>query len=110
MFKKGQSVKVKPETLDYGQKKHDLGGWEGRIMEVEFAKAGVFVEVQWDSITLAAMPFEFIEASVEDDVEYENYILLEKDLLRSIPRDTEADVHRAQAEINSNFFEPEEGW
>jgi hypothetical protein len=107
MYKKGESVSVKAETLDYGQKKFDLGGWEGRVIDIEFSKAGIFVEVQWDSITLAAMPFEFIEASVEDDVEYENYILLEKDLLRSSPRDTEADVHRAQAEINHKFFEPE---
>jgi hypothetical protein len=105
MLKKGQSVKVKPGTLDYESEKYDISGWQGRVMDIDKNEDGSFIEVQWDSITLLAIPFEYIEESVEEDLEYENYILGEEDLIACEPRDTEADVHRAQAQINNDYFE-----
>ena len=105
MFKKGESVKVKPNTMDYEYGKYDLSDWQGRVIDIEKDSAGVYVEVQWDSITLKNIPFEFIADSVEEDLEYEHYILLETDLIACVPRDTEADVHSAQAQINNEYFE-----
>ncbi len=108
MLKKGQSVKVKPNTLDYESERYDISGWQGRVMDIDKNEDGTFIEVQWDSITLLAIPFEYIEESVEEDLEYENYILGEEDLIVCEPRDTEADVHRAQAQINNDYFEMED--
>lgn len=108
MIKKGVTVKVNEGVFDYADKSLDLSNWQGYVVEVHQDKKGVFVEVQWDSITLSQMPFEFIERCVEDDVEYETYILFEKDVMLTAARDTEADIHRALAEIDKKYFESEE--
>jgi hypothetical protein len=109
MIKKGQSVKVKAGKKDYTTEQYDISGWQGRVIDIEQDAEGVYIEVQWDSITLLNMPFEFIEESVIDDLEYEHYILLEQDLIVCEARDTEGEVHSAQAKINSQYFEVDEG-
>lgn len=109
MFKKGQSVRVKANTQDYNNPNFQISGWQGRIVDIDKEGNDTFIEVQWDSITLLAMPDEYVEESINEDLEYENYVLDSNDLELCMPRDTEADVHSAQAEIDKRYFE-EDNW
>lgn len=108
MIKKGVSVKVKEGVFDYANQNQEMSNWQGYVLDVFQDKKGNFVEVQWDSITLSQMPFEFIERCVEDDVEYDSYIMFEKDVMLCPSRDSEADIHKALTEIDKKYFESEE--
>ena len=105
ILKKGISVQTRAGMKDYETGKFDMNGWQGRIVDFHEDAEGTFVEVQWDSITLLAMPDEYIEESINEDLDYENFVLDPKDLVECEPRDEEKDVHRAQAEIDSRYFD-----
>jgi hypothetical protein len=107
MIKKGQSVKVKPNMKDYENANFDISGWQGRVVDIHDDPAGVFVEIQLDSITLRNLPEEYIEESINEDLDYENYIASADDLIVCEPRDTEADVHKAQEELTNEYFDME---
>ena len=67
MLKINDSVKVKPGIKDPDNEMFDIGGWQGRITEIESSKGeDAIVTIAWDSITLLAMTREFIEESVRD--------------------------------------------
>jgi hypothetical protein len=104
-FKKGQSVVVNPNVKDYVNADYTIGGWQGRIIDIHEDKEGVFIEVQWDSITLRNMPEEYLEESVNEDLEYESYVLDPNDIQVCEPRDEESDVHKAVSEIEKTYFE-----
>jgi hypothetical protein len=108
MIKKGDYVKVKEGVSDYAHKHIDLSNWQGYVLDIHKDNKGLFIEVQWDSLTLNQMPFDFIERCIADDVEFDSYILLENDVVRSIARDTEANIHKALIEIDKKYFESEE--
>src|SRR5258708_12567681 len=59
----GDCVVVKPGVTD-PDTESEIGGWQGRISAVsaEEAEGGpVVVSIEWDSLTLAAMPAELID-------------------------------------------------
>src|SRR5258707_10127028 len=64
----GDCVVVKPGVTD-PDTGSEIGGWQGRISAVsaEEAEGGpVLVSIEWDSLTLAAMPAELIEYRSEE--------------------------------------------
>ena len=64
-FKIGDSVMVKKGGIDpdYG---NDIGGWQGRICEIDDNTKKPLVSIEWDSITLKNMPHQLIEKSEKD--------------------------------------------
>ena len=105
VFKKGQSVKTRADMKDYETGKFEMGNWQGRVVDFHSDEEGTFVEVQWDSVTLQNMPDEYIEESINEDLDYENFVLDPNDLELCEPRDEEKDVHRVQAEVDSRYFD-----
>lgn len=91
-MKKGQSIIVKPGILDPDWNLFDIGGWQGRIIEVAPDKQKGLFEIAWDSITLKQMPEKFIENSIEEECEYSIMTLAKEDIGLTEPRDSENDV------------------
>jgi hypothetical protein len=59
-FKVGDSVKVKDAIMCPDDDSVCIGGWQGRISEIE--DDGI-VEISWDSITLRQLPDDYIRQS-----------------------------------------------
>lgn len=97
-FKIGDAVVVKAgvEDPDLGA---DLGGWQGRISELEDDQ----VCIDWDSITLRAMDASMITQCEQEGLDWSQMYLstLEIDLAK--PRDTKKDVENAIDEIGDQF-------
>lgn len=91
-LKRGDSVAVKPGTLD-PDLGVDIGGWQGRVVEVEED----MVLIEWDSITLNQMPASVVEQCEEQGLDWRSIRLYtrevktarSKDLLLAYPRERE---------------------
>jgi hypothetical protein len=93
MFKVGDSVTVKPGVQDYDFDV-EIGGWQGRIVEIEPGEEEEKLLVHWDSITLRQMPDAMIEACEEEGLGWTTYYIEASNVEPARPRDTEEDVDR----------------
>lgn len=75
----------------------DMSGWQGRITDVDDDHN--ILTVEWDSITLRALPPRYIEQSEENGYSWEQYFLSPTDVTQAPIRDTEADVAAAIVEL-----------
>lgn len=75
----------------------DMSGWQGRISDVD--EEHNLLTVEWDSITLRALPPTYIEQSEENGYSWDQYFLLSTDVIPATARDTEADVAAAIVEL-----------
>ena len=69
-LKIGDCIVVKPgvKDPDYGI---DIGGWQGRITEIESYQPGqVTIMFQWDSLSLKRMPASAIRRSEEKGLDW----------------------------------------
>ncbi len=96
----GDSVRFKPGTKDEDFDV-DIGGWQGRV--VRFEREQDTVMVAFDSITLLAMPGEYIETSEEEGLDWSEYGADPDELEVVRPRDTPADVEAAIAELSARY-------
>lgn len=96
-FKTGDSVVVKPGTVDpdFGI---EIGGWQGRVVEAPGDKDMVLI--RWDSITLRNMPDSIVEQCEEQGLSWTEMILSGQEVELASPRDTEADVARVVSELS----------
>jgi hypothetical protein len=86
-FKIGDSVKVKPNTVDPDYDE-DISGWVGRIAEIEDET----ILIEWDSLTLTNMTAETIRQCDEDDLDWSVMNLYPPDIELTDARDTPAEV------------------
>lgn len=80
----------------------EMGGWQGRITEVD--EKNNIITVDWDSITLRALPPDYIEASEEEGLRWNQYFLFPMDVEPAPARDTEADVEAAFKELQHHYM------
>jgi hypothetical protein len=86
-------IVVKPGVKDpnYG---FDIGGWQGRITEIETYQPGqVTIMFQWDSLSLKRMPASAIRRSEENGLDWTTMGLYPEEVEKAEPRDTQADVN-----------------
>ncbi|MFZ2630879.1 MAG: calcium-binding protein [Desulfosalsimonadaceae bacterium] len=95
-FKVGASVIVKPDTQD-PDLEIDIGGWVGRILEIEEET----INIQWDSITLSAMPGSIIIECEQKGLDWTTISLYPTELEQTKTRDTISDVKNAVEHIQS---------
>ncbi len=99
-FKIGDSVKVKPGTLDPDTEAFSIGGWQGRIIGIMRQENGMtLIDIQWDSLTLHNMPKQSIEFCEEEGFDWTQMGLYAEDLELTSERDTQEDVKRVQEEL-----------
>jgi hypothetical protein len=120
-FKKGDSVKVKKDTVVEGFEDMDFTGWQGWVVayfedEVDDEKE---LTVDWDSITLQNLPKEYIEKNINDDFDFDSMILAENTLEKVSERDKISDRIKVIEEIEEKYdylfdisegFHPEESF
>lgn len=88
-FKAGDSVMVKPGTVD-PDLGFEIGGWTGKIAE-EPGQDNL-VLISWDSVTLQNMPDSAIEQCEEQGLDWTRMYLEAQEVELTTPRDTEEDV------------------
>ncbi len=98
-IKLGTSVKVKPGILDPDFEKFDMTNWQGRVVEID----GNYIAIEWDSITLEEMPWEYIEIGFEDDYEPFSIWLNINDVEITKPRDSLYDTQQKIDEIYETY-------
>jgi hypothetical protein len=100
-LKKGDSVRALPGVKDQDNDT-DLGGWQGRIEDIDKDKE-TFVYIAWDSITLKQMPLEYIMSALDEDYEYCQMWLEDKEVEPAEPRDRPEDVEEAVSELFEKY-------
>src|SRR5258706_13862712 len=99
----GDCVVVKPGVTD-PDTESEIGGWQGRISAVsaEEAEGGpVLVSIEWDSLTLAAMPAELIEYCEEEGLVWSGMALATDEIAPAAAPNTAAPggEHLAQPQV-----------
>jgi hypothetical protein len=100
-LKVGDCIVVKPSVKDpdYGI---DIGGWQGRITEIETYQPGkVTIMFQWDSLSLKNMPASAIRRSEEEGLDWTTMGLYPEEVEIAEPRDTQADVDALIEELSA---------
>ena len=108
-FKVGDSVKVKEGIMCPDDDSICIGGWQGRISDIE--DDGI-VEISWDSITLKQLPLEYIRHSEKEGLDWTEMHLSADEIESASPRDSEKTADSVREEMESKFFwlgEGEEG-
>lgn len=99
----GDSVLV-AQGVAHPDLEQDLSEWQGRVFDIE--TGGTYeqlIGVEWDSLTLRAMPESFIEAADEAGIDWTRAYLLPEALRRTRPRDSEDDVTAAATQLSEMF-------
>jgi len=105
-LKKGNSVRVKAGVLEPDTEEFEIGGWQGRIVEIDTTSTdeGTLVSIEWDSATLQLLPAEYIIQSEIDGLGWEMMVLYEEDIEKAEPRDKESDVIKMQDELSEKYY------
>jgi len=107
-FKIDQSVKVKKGIQCPDDSKFDLSGWQGRIMDIDEGDNNEqTIGISWDSVTLKAMPKEYIEESEIEGLDWAYMYLLSNEIDLAEPRDTQYDVDEIRNQLEDEYIGPE---
>lgn len=101
------SIKLKDSVIvKQGVKEPDLedfevGGWQGRVVEIDTKseKDNILITIEWDSLTLRQIPSNYIEQSERDGFDWKNLTLYESELERTKPRDKREHVKQTQDKL-----------
>jgi len=100
-FKIGDSVKVKEGIMCPDDVSVCIGGWQGRVFEIE--NEDNIIGIRWDSITLKQLPLEYIKRSEEEGLDWTEIYLSADEIESTSPRDTEARAEEMAEKMESKF-------
>jgi len=105
-LKTGNSVKVKAGVLEPDTEQFEIGGWQGRIVEIDTTSTeeGTLVGIEWDVETLKMLPEDYIIQSEIEGLGWEMMVLFEEDIEKADARDKESDVKRMQDELAEKYY------
>ena len=95
----GDTVKVKKGVKCPDDASISIGGWQGRIISIEENLIGI----QWDSITIGAMPRKFMMESEREGLAWAEMILSAEEIELAVSRDREADAERIIDELENKY-------
>ena len=98
-FKIGNSVKVKEGVMCPDNDSLCIGGWQGRIFEIEDV-----IGIRWDSITLNQLPVDYIKESEEEGLDWAEMYLSLDEIEPASPRDTEEKVDEIREQMEAWFY------
>jgi len=104
-YRKGDVVRVRPGTVCPDAPELDIGGWQGRIVDLTLSdhESEPVIGFAWDSVSLQAMPMWFIEDSKVEGLGWSRMYLSPDEVELGEPRDTERDATRARRRIEKRF-------
>lgn len=94
-FGLGDSVRVKEGVEDSDYPDEEIGGWQGRIVEIPDEDPPTLL-LEWDSVTLEEMPIEILKEAELEGLDWERYYVNADDVEAAEPRDTPQDVKQAR--------------
>lgn len=102
-MKVGDSIKInKNVTNGYiFDSEYLIEGYEGRIFDIHKSMGDVFVQIEFDSISLKQMPDAYIKKLIKLDTDYACIDVYLKEVTLSAVRDTPEDVILTRKEIGS---------
>lgn len=89
-LKNGDSVIVKHGVKEPYLEEFEIGGWQGRVVEIDTNsdKDNILITIEWDSLTLKQIPSNYIEQSEREGFDWQNMSLYDSELEKIKPRDT----------------------
>jgi len=105
-LKIGDNVIVKAGIKEPDSENLEIGGWQGRVIEIdrESDNVNTMITIEWDSLTLLQMPAEFIHESEADGLDWQSMNLFETDLEKSVHRDKKNDVKKTQDLLSDKYY------
>jgi len=105
-YKLGDSVIVKQGIKEPDLGNFEIGGWQGRIIEMnsKSRKDNTLITIEWDSLTLGQIPSDYIEQSERDGYDWQSMTLYESDLEKAIPRDKKRNVKKIQDKLSEEHY------
>jgi len=101
----GDCVRAKQGVMCPDSEGLPLSGWQGRIISVERGEDDdVVVGIKWDSITLSAMPEEYMANSEAQGCDCTEMYLGMSDVEPAQARDDEAEAERSARLVESKSF------
>ena len=101
-FHEGESVRVKPGIMCPDFEGLSIAGWQGRVISVEREDDDIVVGIQWDSVTLSAMPEEYMADSEAQGCDCTEMYLRIADVEPAQARDDVAEAQRSARFMESN--------
>lgn len=104
-LKIGENVIVKSGIKEPDSEEFEIGGWQGRIVEIDTKsdEENNLVTIEWDSISLKQLPSNYIEESEIEGLDWQRMILFDSDLEKAIARDKTENVEKTQGKLSDNF-------
>lgn len=104
-LKRADSVTVKQGVKEPDFEKFELGGWQGRVTEIDSSSNPdhILVTIEWDSKTLKQIPKWYIEQSESDGFDWETMVLYETEVEKAEARDKKSDVNNTQKKLEGEF-------
>jgi len=93
------SVKVKEGIVCPDNENYNIGGWQGRVIDIEENN----IEIEWDSVTLQQMPVDYIVESFDNDLDYSSMVLYTDEVEETQARDKKVDVLKMQEKLDKQF-------
>jgi hypothetical protein len=102
----GDSVAVIQGVKEPDLEEFEIGGWQGRVIEIDTNsdKNNVLISIDWDSLTLLQMPSDYIERSEIEGLDWSRMVLYDSDLEKSVPRDKKEIVKKAKEKLSDKFY------
>jgi len=101
-MKLGDSVIVKQGIKEPDLEEFEIGGWQGRVVEIdsESDKDNILITIEWDSLTLKQIPSNYIEQSERDGLDWQNMTLYKSELEKAKSRDKKEHVKQIQDKLS----------
>ena len=103
----GDSVIVKEGIKEPDTEGFELGGWQGRIKEIDTDSKDEnlsLITIEWDSLALAQLPKEYIQESEIEGLDWKAMTLYKSDLDISVSRDNKGKVKKMQDFLSEKYF------
>lgn len=101
-FSLHDSVKVRRCTIDLVIRVN-LKGWQGSVIEIQTGTKQDQCVVEWDSQTLAALPFRYLDQCSRKEIDWSSSLLPANRLQLVEPRDTPDVLETAQQSARNRF-------
>lgn len=103
-FGKGDTVRAKDDVICPDRENMSIAGWQGRVIDTSEAEgAEPTVGIAWDSVTLKAMPFEYIEDCERQGLGWAEMYLSPDEVEPVAARDSEAEAARVRKGMKGRF-------
>ena len=105
-LKIGDSVVVNEGVKEPDLEEFELGGWQGRVVDIDTksAKPNILITIEWDSLTMNQIPSNYIVQSEIEGLDWKCMALYESEMQKTIPRDTKENVKRAEDKLSDKYY------